>query len=143
MPDTKMDRYLRRLGMEDNTPVDSHPKTENLLKRMEREGYIVKIRESTGTGEDDVYWMVGSRGKVEVGEDGVRGLTRSVYGELEEEDEQDLERKIVRSLGVAEKLAPKQNATQNGEKKRRGRRRKETEEEQEEEVGGDTEEDEE
>jgi len=129
--------------MEDNTPVDSHPKTENLLKRMEREGYIVKIRESTGTGEDDVYWMVGSRGKVEVGEDGVRGLTRSVYGELEEEGEQDLERKIVRSLGVAEKLAPKQNATQNGEKKRRGRRRKETEEEQEEEVGGDTEEDEE
>ncbi|KAK5132620.1 hypothetical protein LTR08_008819 [Meristemomyces frigidus] len=140
LPDTKMDRYLRRLQMEDTTPVDSHARTENLLKRLEKEGYVVKIKESTGTGEEDVYWTVGSRGKVEVGEDGVRGLVRAVYGDLDEDGEEELERKTNRSLGVGDRTGVKPK--EGGETKKRGRKKKEVREEDEDGVGGDTEEDE-
>ena len=139
-----MDRYLRRLQMEDNTPIDSHSKTENLLKRLEKDGYVVKIKESTGTGEEDVYWTVGSRGKVEVGDEGVRGLVRAVYGDLDEAGEDELERKTNRSLGLGERtVMVKAKDNPEKKKKKRGRRREARDEEEEEDgVGGDTEEDE-
>ena len=140
LADAKMDRYLRRLQMEDNTPIESHSKTENLLKRLEKDGYVVKIKESTGTGEEDVYWTVGSRGKVEVGDEGVRGLVRAVYGDLDEAGEDELERKTNRSLGLGERAVAKPK--ENMEKKQRGRRREARNEEEEDDVGGDTEEDE-
>lgn len=146
LPDQKMERYLRRLLLEDNTPVQSHPKTEFLMKRMERDGYILRIREPTGTGDDEVYWIVGPRGKVEVGDEGAAGLARAVYGELDEQEEEELERRIGKSLGVAENGAVKQIVVQqNGERKKRGRKKKQPEEEQEEEEGdsGDTEDDDE
>ena len=79
LPDAKMERYLRRLQIEDNAPVDGFEKTEKLVKRLERDGYVFKVKETTGAGDDDVYWCVGPRGKVEVGDDGTRGLVRSVY----------------------------------------------------------------
>lgn len=144
LPDAKLDRYLRRLQMEDNTPLQSHSKTENLLKRLEKDGYIVRIKESTGTGEEDVYWTVGSRGKVEVGDEGVRGLVRAVYGDLNEADEEELERKTLRSLGLGERAVVVAKAKEVvPEKKKRGRRREARDEEEEgDDVGGDTEEDE-
>ena len=89
--------------MEDNTPVEGYEKTEKLLKRIEREGYLVKIKESAGPGnEEDVFWMVGPRGKVEVGDSGVEGLTREVYGSPEGQESQELGRRIARSLGLGE-----------------------------------------
>jgi DNA-binding PadR family transcriptional regulator len=90
--------------MEDRTPILEYDRTEKLVKRMERDGYIVKVKESTGTGDDDVYWVVGPRGKVEVGENGVRGLAKTVFGAMEtEEEEEELERKIARSLGLGDR----------------------------------------
>ena len=127
-----MDRYLRRLGMEDNTPVPNYEKTEKLLKRLERDGYVFKVKEGTGTGEDDVYWSVGPRGKVEVGELGVRGLVGAVYGEMGEGGDEELERRVARSLGLGEAAA---KVTRNGEKKKRGRPREDAEEEEDEESG--------
>nr|POE88221.1 hypothetical protein CFP56_11450 [Quercus suber] len=106
LPDAKMERYLRRLNIQDNTPlVDSELcKTEKLFKRLERDGYIMKTKENTGTGEEDVYWTVGPRGKMEVGDEGVKSLVRAVYGEQEDEEEtRDLERRLERTLGVAER----------------------------------------
>lgn len=44
--------------------------------------------------------MVGPRGKVEVGEQGVAGLVRTVYGEGATEE---LEKRIERSLGLGER----------------------------------------
>lgn len=124
-----MERYLRRLGIEDNAPMGApgggQEKTEKLLKRIEKDGYIVKIKEASGTGEDDVYWTVGPRGKVEVGEGGVEGLVKAVYGEMNGEEEEELERRIARSLGWGEERPP---ATQNGVEKTKGRRRKDEEE---------------
>ncbi|CAK4028893.1 mage family [Lecanosticta acicola] len=103
LPDAKMERYLRKLGLQDKTPIKDYEMTEKLMKRLEKDGYLIRVRESHGTGEDDVYWIVGPRGKVEVGESGVRGLATTVFGDMEtEEDEADLDRKILRSLGLSE-----------------------------------------
>ena len=155
LPDMKMERYLRRLGLEDNTPLDhrqreGRQKTEELVKRLSTDNYVYKVREATGMGEDEVYWVVGPRGKLEVGDEGVRGLARAVYGEQDEADEEELERRMGKSLGLAEAMAPrKAGVEQNGEKKKRkGRRRKQQgpEEEEQGEEGegdGDIEEDEE
>lgn len=131
LPEAKMDRYLRRLGMEDQTPVTGYGKTELLLKRLEREGYLVKIKETATAGEEDVSWVIGPRGKVEVGDDGVRGLVGAVHGELGEEEEAELQRRVVRSLVVVER--ERQAAKEAAEKKKRGRRRKGDEEDEDEE----------
>lgn len=89
----KLLRNLRRLNAEENTPLDT---TENLLARMQRQGYVVKIRDSTGQDEA-VNWMVGPRGKIEVGDHGVRGLVKEVYGETAPED---LKSRLAVSLGA-------------------------------------------
>ncbi|KJX98340.1 mage family protein [Zymoseptoria brevis] len=139
LPDAKMERFLTKMGMRDNTPVQDYEKTEKLQKRLEKDGYIVKIKESTGTGEDDVYWLVGPRGKIEVGDEGVRGLTEAVYGNLGEVEAEELHRKIERSLGIGERPPEKTQAPQNGEKSKRGRKKKpvqEPEQEDEEEDDG-------
>ena len=130
LPEAKLERYLRRLGMEDHTPVTGYGKTEVLLKRLEREGYLVKVKETATAGEEDVSWVVGPRGKVEVGDDGVRGLVGAVHGELGEQEERELQRRIVRSLGVGERASRKEEGGA-GEKKR-GRKKKGEEEEEEE-----------
>ncbi|KAK3674777.1 hypothetical protein LTR78_005499 [Recurvomyces mirabilis] len=134
LPVTKMERYLRRLQMEDNTPVTGYAKTELLLKRLEKEGYITKIKELVGAGDEDVFWVIGPRGRVEVGDDGVKGLARTVYGEMGEEGQDDLERRMGRSLGLNDR-APVKSTEQDGGggQKKRGRKRKEVDEEQEEE----------
>ncbi|KAF2772921.1 MAGE-domain-containing protein [Teratosphaeria nubilosa] len=146
LPDTKMDQYLRRLGAEDTTPLvgTAYEKTENLMKRLERDGYVLKIREPSGTGEDDVYWVVGPRGKVEVGDEGAAALVKTVYDvdEMGNEEGEELERRIGRSLGMAEKLAAAEKesrrlaqagAEKEREKKKRGRRRRDEEEDDDEE----------
>lgn len=130
LPDAKMERYISKLGIQDNSPVNAGEKTEVLFKRLQKDGYIVRSKESTGTGEDDVQWLVGPRGKVEVGEDGVRGLTRAVWGDIGEREDEELEKRIERSLGVGERMA---GAVRNGlgssegggeKQKNRGGRRK-------------------
>lgn len=148
LPDAKMDRYLRRVNMEDSTPVSGFGKTEQLLKRLEKDGYVYKVREPTGTGDDDVYWVVGPRGKTEVGDEGVRGLVKVVYGEMGEGADEELETKIAKSLSIGQKAVAKgheqqQNGGAEKQKKRRGRPKKnqQNEEEEEEEESEDDEDD--
>lgn len=136
LPDTKMDRYLRKLGIDDRTPVPGYEKNEQLMKRLEKDGYLYKLKESTGTGEDDTYYVVGPRGRVEIGEEGVLGLTRTVMPPGDDEEEQnDLETKVMRSLGIADKPVAERSSTQQngGAAQNKGRKRKSTEEEGEEE----------
>jgi melanoma-associated antigen len=126
----------------DSTPIHGYRLREALLKRMEREGYLVRVRESTAHGDEEVNWFIGPRGKVEVGDDGVRGLTKAVYGAADEHEEQELERRIARSLGMGGKVAPRvreQPVEVAAEKKKRARKRRDAEEEEEEEEDEDDE----
>jgi melanoma-associated antigen len=92
----KLERILTKMNAGIN--VLGGEKTDKVLKRMEREGYIVKIREREAGGEETVEWTVGPRGKVEIGERGVAGLVCEVYGKRDEELE-ELEARLEKSLG--------------------------------------------
>lgn len=94
--ESRLEKHLRRMNADNY--VLAGEKTEKVLKRMERENYIVKVRERDGGGEESVEYVIGPRGKVEVGEKGVAGLVRSVYGKTDAEAD-ELERRLVRSLG--------------------------------------------
>jgi melanoma-associated antigen len=106
LPEAKLDRYLKRVNAETFTSLGA---TEKLLARMAKEGYVEKRRD-TSTGEENIEWVVGPRGKVEVGIKGVQGLVKGVYGfggtgdqDMEEQDEEkELDRKLRRSLGIRE-----------------------------------------
>lgn len=76
LPEQKLERYLARTNSDQYTPID---KTEKLLQRLCKEGYLVRTREVEG-GEESIDYSVGPRGKVEVGTSGVAGLVREVYG---------------------------------------------------------------
>jgi melanoma-associated antigen len=127
LPEAKLERYLRRTNADHSTPVD---KTDKLLQRLIKEGYIVKIRDSS-SGEELVDYMVGPRGKVEVGEDGVAEFVKRVYGQKADED---LGKRLERSLGLGQRRpAVEQGATttsrvSDGAKKRGRPRRTQPEE---------------
>lgn len=74
-------------------PMD---KTEATLQKMIRQGYLVKIKENNN-GDEIIDWMVGPRGKVEVGNKGVKGLVEEVYGD---DAPDDLAERIRSSLGL-------------------------------------------
>ena len=115
LAEAKLERYLKRVNAETYTSVGA---TEKVLARMVREGYVEKRRD-TSSGEECVEWVVGPRGKVEVGIKGVTGLVKGVYGfqgigggeveegegeggDIDEEAEEELDRKLRRSLGIKE-----------------------------------------
>ena len=131
LSDSRLDRYLSRANVNEVTPFAQSSmsvaidKTEKLLKRMERDGYIVKVRDNSG-GDETVEWIVGPRGKVEVGDQGVRGMVKEVYGEVE--DQKELDRRLERSLGVLDVRQQENNLTgTNGRDSRRKRGGRETE----------------
>jgi hypothetical protein len=118
LPDGKMERYLKRVNVED-AAAQNRDKTEKLLKRMEKDAYIIKVRDNS-TGEEVIEWMVGPRGKTEVGDSGVRGMVNQVYGEVE--DPAELARALERSLGANE--VPKRREEQAAQSQKKGRRRR-------------------
>ncbi|KFY65286.1 hypothetical protein V496_02710 [Pseudogymnoascus sp. VKM F-4515 (FW-2607)] len=91
--DEKLMRYLQRLNANVNTPVE---KTELLFAKMQKQGYIVKIKDNA-SGTDITEWMVGPRGKIEVGAEGVKGLVETVYGDTAPDD---LDVRLKASLGI-------------------------------------------
>jgi melanoma-associated antigen len=95
LPEAKLERYLKRANADQWTPISS---TEKILQKLAKEGYLEKRRD-TSSGEEIIEWVVGPRGKIEVGERGVQGFVRAVYAGSEEDDE-ELEKKLARSLGL-------------------------------------------
>lgn len=130
LSDSKLERYMKRVHLDDSTPVEGYEKPALLIKRMERDGYIVRVKETGPGGEEDVSWVLGSRAKVEIGDDGVRGLTEAVYNQPEGAEGEELDKRIARSLGVGDRPADRQRQAESGaEKKTRGRRRRDEENE--------------
>lgn len=126
LPDAKMERYLKRVNIEDaaaqnivNILNSGGDKTEKLLKRTEKDGYVIKVKDNS-TGEEVVEWIVGPRGKTEIGDSGVRGMVNQVYGEVE--DPAELARALERSLGANE--APKRREEQAAQSQKKERRRR-------------------
>lgn len=74
MPEAKLERYLRRLNLEDNTPID---KTEKLIQNMVKHGYLLRAREDAG-GEMVTEYHLGPRAKVEIGKEGVLNMLNTV-----------------------------------------------------------------
>ena len=111
LPEAKLERYLKRTNADTYTPLDQ---TDRFLQRLCREGYLVRVREMDG-GEEIVEYILGSRGKIEVGLIGVKGLVSEVYGhtnddaggltDAEKENRVLFEDRLRRSLGVKNKAA--------------------------------------
>lgn len=97
MPEGKLDRALRRMNADQTTPLGTKEKT---LATMIKDGYIVKVKEDRAGDDEIVEYIVGPRGKVEVGRDGVGQLIRLMYGTSE--DAEELEKRIQRTLDVAD-----------------------------------------
>lgn len=102
--------------------------TEKLLQKLAKEGYLEKRRD-TSSGEEIIEWVVGPRGKIEVGERGVQGFIKAVYGGTGEDDE-ELDRRLERSLGlqpqqhiVMERTEETSQVSPNTEQTRRSRGR--------------------
>lgn len=113
----------------ENMPMD---KTANVLAKMQKQGYIVKTVDRSGDDEQ-IDWRVGPRGKVEIGNEGIGGLVKVVYGDTPPED---LQSRIHRSLGMevangnqrdeeeeAEAEAEPEPEQNGGSSRRRSRRR--------------------
>ncbi|PLB36599.1 MAGE-domain-containing protein [Aspergillus candidus] len=122
LPEQKLDRYLSRMNADTYTPVD---RTDRLLQRLCKEGYLVRTREMDG-GEEIIEYMLGPRGKIEVGAGGVAGLVREVYGQqgaVDGGDEgmtvgeriahEDFEARLTSSLGI-QRAAKRQLESEDG-----------------------------
>jgi melanoma-associated antigen len=97
LSEQRLRRYLTRLNADHNAVKD---KTDNVLAKMQKQNYIIRKAEKlAGNDEEQVSWLVGPRGKEEVGLDGVAGMVREVYGG----STPALEKKISASLGISEK----------------------------------------
>lgn len=82
--------------MNADTNLGPFGKTDEALARMIKQGYLIKVVEGNGD-EQTRDWMVGPRGKVEVGNKGIRELVMAVYGEGAPED---LVKRVKSSLAI-------------------------------------------
>ncbi|GLB02981.1 hypothetical protein AtubIFM57258_006451 [Aspergillus tubingensis] len=93
----KLERYLKRTNTDAWTPID---RTDRFLQRLCKEGYLVRNRDVDG-GEEVIEYILGPRGKIEVGTKGVARLVREVYGQSEgNERDDEFEIRLARSLGL-------------------------------------------
>ncbi|KAI1766013.1 MAGE-domain-containing protein [Hypoxylon sp. FL1150] len=99
LSDTKLRRYLTRLNASQNLPMD---KTDNVLQKIVRQGYVDKVIEKREGDDDAVTWCVGPRGKMEVPPESIAAVVAEVWGELPS----DFNQKLQRSLGVQELRPP-------------------------------------
>lgn len=158
LSDPRLRRHLTRLNAGDNVasanPHDENTpseKTEVVLQRMIKQGYLVKTVESKTQGdEDSITWHVGPRGKVEVSHESIASIVRTIYGgpnvQLESKLQTSLkiqDRKITMPGGVGEENEETGGEEANGQpgpsrssNRRRSSRRVAAEEEEEEEEDG-------
>lgn len=115
--DAKFHQYLTRLNA-DNTVPSMNPNnrhqpsesTEAVLQRLIRQGYLVK--QSSGEDGEEVTWYVGPRGKVEVDNEAIAAVVRTVYGEAAGDK---LERQLHNSLGVRPRVGERNGAEEDAE----------------------------
>ncbi|RVD80582.1 uncharacterized protein DFL_008477 [Arthrobotrys flagrans] len=104
--ETALKRHLRRFGIEDRIPVEGNRengKMENIIGKLIREGYLVKLKDEVVPGQEQTYtFVVGPRGKLEFGRDGVTQYVKKIYEGVDGEVDGAFERKVNRALGKDE-----------------------------------------
>jgi hypothetical protein len=139
LSDPRLRRHLTRLNAMENMPsmnpnyaAAPSEKTDLVLLRMIKQGYLVKVTENRSAGDDDATtWHVGPRGKVEVDKETIAAFVRTIYGgsnqELEGKLQVSLKVKEQRPEGVPETVGEQPEVPANGDPgpstRRRGRRR--------------------
>lgn len=104
----KLKRYLNRLNADSKLGAE---KTDDVLTKMEKSGYVAKRVENISADQDkNISWLVGPRGKQEVGPEGVAGMIREVFGGTTPR----LEKQLTASLGTKPREEPRE-AQQDGE----------------------------
>ncbi|CUS07578.1 unnamed protein product [Tuber aestivum] len=110
--ETKLDRYLRRMNADRDTAAGE---TEKALQSMIRHGYISKQKDDNAN-DGTFDYVLGPRGKIEIGTDGVLSMIKTVYGVNVPED---VEKRMMRNVG----FDPETSASQApGSHRRRERR---------------------
>lgn len=71
-------------------------KTDHILQKLIRQGYLDKVVERVEGDEDAITWCVGPRGKVEVSPHSIAQVVSEVWGDLPD----DFDKKLEKSLGV-------------------------------------------
>ncbi|KAK4125048.1 MAGE-domain-containing protein [Parathielavia appendiculata] len=140
LSEPRLRRHLTRLNVSENMPslnpndeTSPSEKTEMVLQRMVRQGYLVKLTDSrSGGDEDQTTWHVGPRGKVEVDKEVIAAFVRTIYGGSDDELENRLQVSLKirdRKPGVPDMVeeVAEEEAAPNGDpgpsNRRRGRRR--------------------
>jgi melanoma-associated antigen len=100
LSDMKLKRYLTRLNASQNLPMD---KTENVLQKLVRQGYLDRVVDKAEGDEDTITWCVGPRGKVEVTPQNIAQLITEVWRDPDDEFDKRLEK----SLGVSRTVQPR------------------------------------
>ena len=127
LSEAKLDRYLKRLNIEINTPID---KTDKLLATMTRQKYLNKVTDNS-TGETAIEYHLGPRAKVELGKAGVTSFLQEVYGIQAPEN---LAARVKASIGIEEinNIPKKNDAPREKKGNGRARRRRDDDDEEEE-----------
>ncbi|KAK6839589.1 hypothetical protein PG987_005455 [Apiospora arundinis] len=95
LSDMKLKRHLARMNAGQNLPMG---KTDEVLTKLVRQGYLDKVVEKSDHAEEDtVTWCVGSRGRIEFPPESIKGFVKTVWGE---DQPDDLDKKLNRSLGL-------------------------------------------
>lgn len=108
LPEQKLERYLRRTNIITWTPWSE--KLPDYLQRLVRQNYLVRIKQHEN-GEEITDYMVGPRGKLEVGSTSVAAFVREVYGlrphinagspsQMDRDVRKNFEYQLRRSLGM-------------------------------------------
>ncbi|KAK3393125.1 MAGE family-domain-containing protein [Podospora didyma] len=133
LSDPRLRRHLSRFNAGENMPsLNPHnenapnEKTELMLNRMVKHGYIVKVVEKSQGDDDSITWHVGPRGKMEVTNESIASFIRTVYGSSNDELEKKLQmslkvkdRKTNAPAGIGEEEGPEEEASEPGPSTRR------------------------
>ena len=111
-----LNRYMRFLSIEDNTPLMS---TEKFVATMVKQGYIDKVKD-TASGEPRHDFHLGPRGKIEVGRQGTMDLVKEVFSD---DMDKDLEKRVKRCMAEL-KAANGENVIEEPEEATQGNTKK-------------------